>query len=219
MTIEPGSSTPQAGERLTAKGVRTREKILVTAGRHFARHGYSAVTLRDIADDVGITAAMVVRYFGNKRNLFEAVAHAENSELTGRRPMPIEERALQIIQYWQNPDVRTPMIALLRSLDLDGGGLFLSEFKHRVTSPLTDLISGEDADVRLRLASGLGLGFGLFALGTLMDPDQPPMTDEEIQRFVPYLARLMSVCLDPPASDAVAVSSDTEAPSEPAPKR
>src|SRR5882757_9116502 len=137
------SDTPHPEERRVTKGERTRERILVTAGRHFARNGYSAVTLRDIADDVGITPAMVVRYFGSKRALFEAVAHAESGELSVRRQMPVEERARRIIQYWQDPDVRTPMSALLRSLELDGGELFLGELERRVTSPLSELIHGE----------------------------------------------------------------------------
>jgi AcrR family transcriptional regulator len=217
MAIETRSSSPrirgnQMGDRgdtndvpnedrRKRKGARTQQKILFTAGRHFARRGYSAVTLRDIAEDVGVTPAMIVRYFGSKQALFEAVAHVE-PDILPVSEMPIEELARMTIEYWQDPDLRTPAIALLRSLELDGGELFRSELRHRVVGPLSDHISGEDADVRLRLATGLVTGFGLFGLGTLLDPDQAPLPDDEIKRFLPYLTRLLAVCLEPPEAQA-----------------
>jgi AcrR family transcriptional regulator len=185
----------ELGDRSMTKGGRTRDKILFTAGRHFARRGYSAVTLKDIADDVGITPAMIVRYFGSKRALFEAVVHVTPSTQLDR--MSPDELATRSLSYWQDPDLRTKAIALLRSLDLDGGELFQAELRNRITDPWSDLIRGPDADVRLRLVTGLLMGVGLFGLGTLLHPDQPPLPDEEIKRLIPYLARLLSRCLEP----------------------
>jgi AcrR family transcriptional regulator len=52
----------------------TREAILESAIRNFARSGYDGVGVREIAGDAGITAMMVNRYFGSKEQLFaEAV--------------------------------------------------------------------------------------------------------------------------------------------------
>jgi AcrR family transcriptional regulator len=117
-------------EQSKRKGVRTQERILLTAGRHFARRGYSAVTLKDIADDVGVTPAMIVRYFGSKRALFKAAAHVEAaSPPIGE--MSAEERARALIRAWQDPDLRTPAIALIRSLERDGGELFEAELRRR----------------------------------------------------------------------------------------
>jgi AcrR family transcriptional regulator len=192
------------GDRLTPKGARTQEKILFTAGRHFARRGYAAVTLKDIAGEVGVTPAMVVRYFGSKRALFEAVARVEPAPTPDR--ISAEELAESTAHYWQDPDLRTPAIALLRSLDLDGGKLFQAELQRRVIEPLSRLITGPDADVRLQLATAVGMGFGLFSTGLLVDPDQPPLPEQEIKRLVPYLAKLMAICLDHPVTAADASS-------------
>jgi len=186
------------------KGARTREKILFTAGRHFARRGYAAVRLKDIADEVGVTPAMVVRYFGSKRELFDAVARVEpRTSVAGE--MSTDELAIAVIRYWQDPDLRTPAMALLRSLEIEGGALFRATVRRQVIDPWSVVIRGENADVRLRLVVALSLGFGLFGLGSLLDPelgnlldpDQPPLQDDEIKRFTPYLARLLAVCLDP----------------------
>lgn len=52
----------------------TREAILESAIRNFARAGYDGVGVREIAGDAGVTAMMVNRYFGSKERLFiEAV--------------------------------------------------------------------------------------------------------------------------------------------------
>lgn len=52
----------------------TREAILESAIRNFARAGYDGVGVREIAGDAGVTAMLVNRYFGSKEQLFiEAV--------------------------------------------------------------------------------------------------------------------------------------------------
>lgn len=52
----------------------TRNAILESAIRHFARAGYDGVGVREIAADAGVTAMLVNRYFGSKEQLFaEAV--------------------------------------------------------------------------------------------------------------------------------------------------
>lgn len=52
----------------------TRDAILHSAIRHFARAGYDGVGVREIAADAGVTAMLVNRYFGSKEKLFaEAV--------------------------------------------------------------------------------------------------------------------------------------------------
>src|SRR5262245_30735542 len=52
----------------------TREAILNSAIRNFARAGYDGVGVREIAADAGVTAMMVNRYFGSKEQLFAEVA-------------------------------------------------------------------------------------------------------------------------------------------------
>src|SRR5258707_5827070 len=49
---------------------QTRADILTAARRRFATEGYEPTTLRAIAADVGVDAALVTRYFGSKQDLF-----------------------------------------------------------------------------------------------------------------------------------------------------
>ncbi len=60
---------------------RTRQLLLDAARRRFAHDGYAATTVRDIADDAGVNAALINRYFQSKEGLFEACLAAVIDEL------------------------------------------------------------------------------------------------------------------------------------------
>ncbi|VVJ20792.1 Transcriptional regulator [Amycolatopsis camponoti] len=52
----------------------TRAAILEAARKRFGAQGFDRVRLRDVAADVGVDPAMVIRYFGTKEGLFAAAA-------------------------------------------------------------------------------------------------------------------------------------------------
>lgn len=54
------------------KADATREKLLTHARRLMWARGYGAVSLREVALAAGVDVALVSRYFGGKRGLFEA---------------------------------------------------------------------------------------------------------------------------------------------------
>ena len=56
---------------------QTRADILLAARRRFGSEGYERTTLRAVAADVGVDAALVIRYFGSKQDLFAAAADFE----------------------------------------------------------------------------------------------------------------------------------------------
>jgi len=58
----------------------TREAILASARRAFARAGFDGAGLREIAGDAGVTAMLINRYFGSKEGLFGEVVAATMAE-------------------------------------------------------------------------------------------------------------------------------------------
>ncbi|MGA8329669.1 MAG: TetR family transcriptional regulator, partial [Mycobacterium sp.] len=75
---------------------QTRADILAAARRMFAAEGYERTTLRAIAADVGVDAALVIRYFGSKQDLFATAAEftIELPDLTDAEPDDIADMLL-----------------------------------------------------------------------------------------------------------------------------
>ena len=66
------SSTAQGAPRRRRKEARPAE--LVAAGlQEFARHGYAATRLEDVARRAGVAKGTIYRYFADKEALFEGV--------------------------------------------------------------------------------------------------------------------------------------------------
>ena len=51
----------------------TKEKILMTALQLFARDGYEAVSVRNIAEELGMTKGALYRHYKNKRDIFDSI--------------------------------------------------------------------------------------------------------------------------------------------------
>jgi TetR/AcrR family transcriptional regulator len=72
------SPTRQAGRRLgrphSVPGTDVRERLLDAAVTRFAQEGVAATSTAKIANDAGVTAAMVHYYFTNRQSLLDAVA-------------------------------------------------------------------------------------------------------------------------------------------------
>ena len=51
----------------------TKEKILMAALRLFAREGYEAVSVSDIAGELGITKGALYKHYKNKRDIFDSI--------------------------------------------------------------------------------------------------------------------------------------------------
>jgi AcrR family transcriptional regulator len=64
MAITPGRTRLSRGERM--------EQTLEVAHRLFAERGFAAVTMDDIAAEIGVTKPLLYNYFGNKERLYIA---------------------------------------------------------------------------------------------------------------------------------------------------
>ena len=68
-----------------------KERILDTAERLFARHGFYGVSVRDITEAAGVDVALVNYHFGSKRELFAAVFQRRAEMLNPERLARLEE--------------------------------------------------------------------------------------------------------------------------------
>jgi AcrR family transcriptional regulator len=94
---------------------QTRADILSAARRRFGAEGYERTTLRAIAADVGVDAALVIRYFGSKQDLFAEAAdfRIELPDLSGVDPDQIADILFpRFFTVWEEDET---FVALLRA--------------------------------------------------------------------------------------------------------
>lgn len=165
----------------------TRLELLRTARRQFARSGYGGTSVRDVAGTVGVDPALVFRYFGSKRGLFdEAMAAPADAVIDApleRWPAELLERL--VFQDWADYDGEHPLIAALRSIESDDERDRLrDEICRAHIDRLADL-AGDAPDKQLRAelfaAWMLGMGILRSAVGT------PALTKAELADLAPHL--------------------------------
>jgi AcrR family transcriptional regulator len=99
------------------------ESILGGAARAFARTGFAATSMEDIAAEAGITKLIVYRHFAGKRELYEAVLARVSERLVAAFHASKAERASGI-----------GLAALLRTARQDEAA-FLLLFRHAGREP------------------------------------------------------------------------------------
>ncbi|HEY3624619.1 MAG TPA: TetR/AcrR family transcriptional regulator [Roseiarcus sp.] len=72
--------TSVSTERRTADGER-RQRILEAAERAFVRNGFHATTMQGVADEVGMSAGNLYRYFPSKDAIVEGLCELDQAEL------------------------------------------------------------------------------------------------------------------------------------------
>ena len=80
--------------RTTARRERARERvrrdILEAAAKVFARRGYAAATLAELAEATGYAAPSLYRYFGSKEEIFESLLELVSAEVAEAFDAPVD---------------------------------------------------------------------------------------------------------------------------------
>jgi TetR/AcrR family transcriptional regulator len=101
------------------KAERTRAAILAAAERLFARQGYAATRLDDVADAVGVKRAALFYYFRDKQALYDAVIEDSFRELVAGVEAalsargPIGPRFEAAVEAWVDAIQARPALARL----------------------------------------------------------------------------------------------------------
>ncbi|WP_219463952.1 TetR/AcrR family transcriptional regulator [Nonomuraea rhizosphaerae] len=143
----------------------TRARLLEAARLRFSREGYDATSVRDLAKDTGVDAALIFRYFGSKKALFEeATADIPGDLLEG----PQEELVARMVRSvifadWTGYGGDHPLVAMLRSsAHEDARQRIRDEVCATYVRALADLAEGEDAELRAELLSAWLVGLGIL---------------------------------------------------------
>ncbi|PLX37050.1 MAG: hypothetical protein C0606_11060 [Hyphomicrobiales bacterium] len=157
-----------------------RAAILDVAAELFARDGFSAVSMRDLAREVGLTPAALYYHFPDKETLYTEVlrsvfsdktANAVDILNTGKEPLDLLD---DLIAYSLDVFVLDPVLSrLLRRELLDGNDerirFFADEFGRGPYAALTEVMQrlAPDMDPELSATSVMGLILGHVELTPL----------------------------------------------------
>ena len=113
-------SNPVANKSNPSKAERTKAGILAAAENHFARLGFAATRLEDIAEELGMTRAALFYYFKDKQMLYDAMIVDSFSGLTNNliavvdaAELSIPERLERAVGAWVDSVVSRPNLARL----------------------------------------------------------------------------------------------------------
>ncbi|SDC24308.1 transcriptional regulator, TetR family [Sanguibacter gelidistatuariae] len=182
----------------------TRQLLLAAARSRFARDGYAATTVRDIAADAGVNVALINRYFTSKEGLFEACLSRAAQDL-GRADatdMTIDQVVASVLRGAMNSrgdDGRAlQMLLLLRSSGDEGADTIrrniLQSFAERMAVAAGWRPSGIDAErLLLRAQIALSAALGIVQLrSTGLEPLASATEDELGAQLRDVLTALLS---------------------------
>jgi AcrR family transcriptional regulator len=145
----------------------TREAILQSALAAFSRHGYDGIGVREIAQQAGVTAVLVNRYFGSKEELFAAAverAFTARMLLDGDLTRFAEKMAAAVVTRNETDDEPIdPFRLMLRSAPNPRAAEILREsIARHYEQPLQDFLQGPRARQRAAMILALIAGFQLW---------------------------------------------------------
>jgi AcrR family transcriptional regulator len=194
--------TPEAIETRPLRrrdAAQTRQLLLEAARRRFARDGYAAATVREIADDVGVNVALINRYFASKEGLFEVCLAATVLELEqSAGETSLARIADAITRHSLGPSEGVPNWALLLRSSGDEHtermrlGV-LARFGERLAAAASASTASEDQR-RLRAQVVLAAALGVAALRCSGLQPLASATEEEI---LPAVSDLVQAVLGP----------------------
>ena len=190
----------------------TREAILAAARARFGELGYDHATIRKIAADAGVDAALVHHFYGTKEELFAAamrlpvnpgqVLAAALAPGARDEGQSLGEHLLgTVLGVWEVAEIRATFLGLLRSAPTsEQAVVMLREFlAGAILGPLAQAAreaapgaGGQDAGYRAALVASQVLGLGLTRYVLEVEPLAQASSADLIAAIAPNLDRYLS---------------------------
>lgn len=171
------------------------------------RDGYEQATVRAIAADAGVDAAMVYYFFGNKEGLFTASALTGPEHPLHQLTTLLDEGTDQIgprlvrsfLEHWDADEVFEPLLMLWRSAAIQP--LARKVLHDSLAGPIAKRIATEfgvtDAGLRVELVAShlMGLAFARYQLRI------EPIVSAELEDLVAWIGPTVQRYLTDPSPD------------------
>lgn len=194
------SPLPRRGRRPGASG--TRQAVLDAARTRFAEDGYAGATIRKIAADAGVDAALVMQFYQSKEGLFAAVmsisprALARIAQSFDGPEETLGERVTRAhLMLWEgDPRDAEALLGMLRAaISTPQAAAQLREFiQARLLKQLSRRLPGEhDVAVRSGLAAAMLMG---VIVGRRI-VQVPALVEEDLEAIIRMVAPAIQTVL------------------------
>lgn len=173
------------------KSERTKARIMDAARSEFARRGFRAATVRDIASEAEIDPSMIIRYFESKAGLFEAVCQI-SLDIPPLRDVPRTDVGAILVRHflarWEGDGTDDSLLLLLRSAVVDPEAsaklhqLFATQLLPALSEVVDDL---DEVQPRVGLVASQMLGVALTRSILRIPPMTNMTTDQLVARVGP----------------------------------
>src|SRR5215212_7533024 len=193
------TKTPRTGRRPGTSS--TRQDILEAARNLFAERGYQGATIRAIAAEAGVDAALVIHFFGNKAALlgdaiewpFDPAVEMPKLLADGERHVGRHIVEL-VVRTWDREGGRNPILILVRAATSEPKaaemlGAFLRE---RLFAPLMERLGSDQPELRTTLAASQLVGIGLARHILRAEPLASAKPADIVDWYAPTLQRYLT---------------------------
>jgi AcrR family transcriptional regulator len=178
-----------------------REAILAAATVAFAEAGYDRATIRGIATAAGVDPALVLHYFGSKKDLFAAALELPVS------PRQIFERGIvagpdqlgavivrTFLEAWEPPETRVRLMAMLRSAMTNETAMAMIRdlLVREVFGPITQTLGVPDAPLRATLVGSQFVGLAIIRFIGRLEPLASASVDDLVIAIGPTVQRYLT---------------------------
>ena len=180
-----GHEVDAVPRRFTDRSAQTRAAILAAARTRFAADGYEKTTIRAVAAEAGIDASMVMRYYGNKANLFQASA-AVDLALADRVAKDPEQLAAGMaqafIERWEESSNEVEQLVIRTAMTHPEAVVQVQRIFDEQIKPSILAVLGDDPDAELRAALIMTQTVGVIVCRYLFGLEPIASADPEVLR-------------------------------------
>jgi len=194
--------TAGAGRRGRRPGAPdTRAAILEAARARFGELGFAGTTIRAVAGDAGVDAALVHHYFGTKDDLFLAslalpvdprrllVPAVTAGDVEGAAERMLET----FVSVWDDPEVQPALLAVVRGVMDPAGPVLVREgFLPVVLRPVAEALGIDRPDHRMPLVASQVMGLILMRYVLRVEPLASMPREQLVATYAPTIQRYLT---------------------------
>jgi AcrR family transcriptional regulator len=180
---------------------RTREAILAAARRQFAERGYERTSLRTIAAEAKVDAALIAHFFGSKQRLFVSVVEPPFDPeevvpgvIAGPRSRTGERLARVIVTLLEDPEARGRAVGLVRAAATEPAAARMVRdlLTRRILTPVARSLGVGDALLRANLVGSQVVGLVMARYVVRVEPLASLPPERLVSAIAPTLQRYLT---------------------------